>query len=298
MFDISPQLDCAGRILRLDRARVMGIVNVTPDSFSDGGAHDTTEAAVAHGLKLVEEGADLLDIGGESTRPGAAPVSIDEELRRVVPVIEQLAARTAVPISIDTFKPEVMRAAVAAGAGMINDIFGLRQEGALEAAADTGVPVVLMHMQGEPGHMQAAPQYDDVVTEVHGFLVQRLFAAEMAGIAKKNLLIDLGFGFGKTTAHNITLLARSERFLELGVPMLAGLSRKRSLGELTGRESPEERVAASVAAHLIAVQRGARIVRVHDVAATVDALKVWQAVDAVPAVRVDAKPTLRWPDED
>ncbi|WP_251476380.1 dihydropteroate synthase [Stenotrophomonas lactitubi] len=298
MFDISPQLDCAGRILRLDRARVMGIVNVTPDSFSDGGAHDTTEAAVAHGLKLVEEGADLLDIGGESTRPGAAPVLIDEELRRVVPVIEQLAARTAVPISIDTFKPEVMRAAVAAGAGMINDIFGLRQEGALEAAADTGVPVVLMHMQGEPGHMQADPQYDDVVTEVHGFLVQRLFAAEMAGIAKKNLLIDLGFGFGKTTAHNITLLARSERFLELGVPMLAGLSRKRSLGELTGRESPEERVAASVAAHLIAVQRGARIVRVHDVAATVDALKVWQVVDAVPAVRVDAQPTLRWPDED
>ncbi|MCX2895980.1 dihydropteroate synthase [Stenotrophomonas lactitubi] len=298
MFDISPQLDCAGRILRLDRARVMGIVNVTPDSFSDGGAHDTTEAAVAHGLKLVEEGADLLDIGGESTRPGAAPVSIDEELRRVVPVIEQLAARTAVPISIDTFKPEVMRAAVAAGAGMINDIFGLRQEGALEAAADAGVPVVLMHMQGEPGHMQADPQYDDVVTEVHGFLVQRLFAAEMAGIAKKNLLIDLGFGFGKTTAHNITLLARSERFLELGVPMLAGLSRKRSLGELTGRESPAERVAASVAAHLIAVQRGARIVRVHDVAATVDALKIWQAVDAVPALRVDAKPSLRWPDED
>jgi len=298
MFDISPQLDCAGRILRLDRARVMGIVNVTPDSFSDGGAHDTTEAAVAHGLKLVQEGADLLDIGGESTRPGAAPVSIDEELRRVVPVIEQLAARTSVPISIDTFKPEVMRAAVAAGAGMINDIFGLRQDGALQAAADTGVPVVLMHMQGEPGHMQADPQYDDVVTEVHGFLVQRLFAAEMAGIAKKNLLIDLGFGFGKTTAHNITLLARSERFLELGVPMLAGLSRKRSLGELTGRESPAERVAASVAAHLIAVQRGARIVRVHDVAATVDALKVWQAVDAVPAVRVDAKPSLRWPDED
>ncbi|SMR69686.1 MULTISPECIES: dihydropteroate synthase [Stenotrophomonas] len=298
MFDISPQLDCAGRILRLDRARVMGIVNVTPDSFSDGGAHDTTEAAVAHGLKLVAEGADLLDIGGESTRPGAAPVSIDEELRRVVPVIEQLAARTSVPISIDTFKPEVMRAAVAAGAGMINDIFGLRQEGALEAAADAGVPVVLMHMQGEPGHMQADPQYDDVVTEVHGFLVQRLFAAEMAGIARKNLLIDLGFGFGKSTAHNITLLARSERFLELGVPMLAGLSRKRSLGELTGRESPAERVAASVAAHLIAVQRGARIVRVHDVAATVDALKVWQAVDAVPAVRVDAKPTLRWPDED
>lgn len=298
MFDISPQLDCAGRVLRLDRARVMGIVNVTPDSFSDGGAHDTTEAAVAHGLSLVEQGADLLDIGGESTRPGAAPVALEEELRRVVPVIEQLAARTSVPISIDTFKPEVMRAAVAAGAGMINDIFALRHAGALQAAAETGVPVVLMHMQGEPGNMQADPHYGDVVADVHGFLVQRLFAAEMAGIARKNLLIDPGFGFGKSTDHNITLLARTQRLLELGVPMLAGLSRKRSLGELTGRQDPAQRVAASVAAHLIAVQRGARIVRVHDVAATVDALKIWQAVDAVPALRVDAAPTLRWPDED
>ncbi len=298
MFDTSPQLDCGGRLLRLDRARVMGIVNVTPDSFSDGGAHASTDAAVAHGLKLVEEGADLLDIGGESTRPGSAPVPLEEELRRVIPVIEQLAARTAVPISIDTFKPEVMRAAVAAGAGMINDIHALRQPGALEAAAQAGVPVVLMHMQGEPGDMQADPQYADVVAEVHGFLVQRLFAAEMAGIARKNLLIDLGFGFGKTTTHNITLLARLERFLELGVPMLAGLSRKRSLGELTGRAEPAGRVAASVAAHLIAVQRGARIVRVHDVAATVDALKVWQAVAAVPAPRSDAAPALRWPDED
>ncbi len=298
MFDISPQLDCAGRVLRLDRAQVMGIVNVTPDSFSDGGAHDSTDAAVAHGLKLVEEGADLLDIGGESTRPGSAPVPLEEELRRVLPVIEQLAARTAVPISIDTFKPEVMRAAVAAGAGMINDIHALRQPGALEAAADTGVPVVLMHMQGEPGSMQADPQYDDVVAEVHRFLVQRLFAAEMAGIAKKNLIVDLGFGFGKTLEHNLTLLARSERFIELGVPMLAGLSRKRMLGEITGRDVPADRLAASVAAHVIAVQRGARIVRVHDVAATVDALKLWQAVQAVPAVRKDAAPSIRWPDED
>ena len=297
MFDISPQLDCAGRVLRLDRARVMGIVNVTPDSFSDGGQHDTAEAAVAHGLKLVEEGADLLDIGGESTRPGSEPVPLEEELRRVLPVIEQLAARTSVPISIDTFKPAVMRAAVAAGAGMINDIHALRQPGALEAAADTGVPVVLMHMQGEPGSMQADPQYDDVVAEVHRFLVQRLFAAEMAGIAKKSLVIDLGFGFGKRVDHNMTLLACSGRFLELGVPMLAGLSRKRTLGELTGRELPADRVAASVAAHLVAVQRGARIVRVHDVAATVDALKVWAAVDAVPAPRQDAAPTIRWPDE-
>ncbi len=298
MFDTSPQLDCAGRVLRLDRPRVMGIVNVTPDSFSDGGAHDNTEAAVAHGLQLVAEGADLLDIGGESTRPGAAPVPLEEELRRVVPVIEQLARQTQVPISIDTFKPAVMRAAVAAGAGMINDIHALRQDGALAAAAELGVPVVLMHMQGEPGSMQDTPHYDDVVAEVHRFLVDRMFSAEMAGIAKKNLVIDLGFGFGKTTDHNMILLARSARFLELGVPMLAGLSRKRSIGELTGREAPRERVAGSVAAHLIAAQRGATILRVHDVAATVDALKVWAAVDAVPMPRVDAAPAMpRWPDE-
>jgi len=298
MFDTSPQLDCAGRVLRLDRPRVMGIVNVTPDSFSDGGAHDNTEAAVAHGLQLVAEGADLLDIGGESTRPGAAPVPLEEELRRVVPVIEQLARQTLVPISIDTFKPAVMRAAVAAGAGMINDIHALRQDGALAAAAELGVPVVLMHMQGEPGSMQDTPHYDDVVAEVHRFLVDRMFSAEMAGIAKPNLVIDLGFGFGKTTDHNMILLARSARFLELGVPMLAGLSRKRSIGELTGREAPRERVAGSVAAHLIAAQRGATILRVHDVAATVDALKVWAAVDAVPMPRVDAAPAmLRWPDE-
>ncbi len=298
MFDTSPQLDCGGRVLRLDRPRVMGIVNVTPDSFSDGGAHDSTEAAVAHGLQLVAEGADLLDIGGESTRPGAAPVALEEELRRVVPVIEQLAAQTQVPISIDTFKPAVMRAAVAAGAGMINDIHALRQDGALAAAAELGVPVVLMHMQGEPGSMQDTPHYDDVVAEVHRFLVDRMFSAEMAGIAKKNLVIDLGFGFGKTTEHNMILLARSARFLELGVPMLAGLSRKRSIGELTGREAPRERVAGSVAAHLIAAQRGATILRVHDVAATVDALKVWAAVDAVPMPRVDAAPAMpRWPDE-
>jgi len=286
-------------MLRLDRPRVMGIVNVTPDSFSDGGAHDTVDAAVAHGLQLVAEGADLLDIGGESTRPGSAPVPLEEELRRVIPVIEQLARQTAVPISIDTFKPEVMRAAVAAGAGMINDIHALRQEGALAAAAELGVPVVLMHMQGEPGSMQDTPQYDDVVAEVHRFLADRMFSAEMAGVAKKNLIIDLGFGFGKTTDHNMILLARSARFLELGVPMLAGLSRKRSIGELTGRQVPRERVAGSVAAHLLAAQRGAMILRVHDVAATVDALKVWAAVDAVPMPRVDAAPAMpRWPDED
>ena len=299
MFDTVPQLDCAGRILRLDRPQVMGIVNVTPDSFSDGGAHDTTDAAVAHALRLVEEGADVLDIGGESTRPGAAEVEVEEELRRVVPVIERLAAQVAVPISIDTSKPEVMRAAVEAGAGMINDVYGLRREGALDAAAALGVPVVLMHMQGEPRSMQAAPQYDDVVGEVHRFLAERIFAAEMAGIPKQRIVVDPGFGFGKDTAHNLQLLAQFERFVELGVPVLAGLSRKRSIGELTGRDVPADRVAGSVAAHLIAAQRGAAIVRVHDVAATVDALKVWNAVAAVPTPRkTAATPAIRWPDDD
>ncbi|SOD56962.1 dihydropteroate synthase [Pseudoxanthomonas wuyuanensis] len=299
MFDTTPQLDCAGRILKLDRPLVMGIVNVTPDSFSDGGAHDKPDAAVAHGLKLVAEGADLLDVGGESTRPGAEEVPLEEELRRVIAVIERLAKETPLPISIDTSKPEVMRAAVEAGAGMINDVYAMRREGALEAAASLGVPVVLMHMQGQPRSMQAAPDYDDVVGDVHRFLAERVFAAEMAGIAKKNIIVDPGFGFGKNTAHNLALLAQLERFSELGVPVLAGLSRKRSIGELTGRELPRERVAGSVAAHLIAAQRGASVLRVHDVAATVDALKIWNAVTAVPVPRgKPAAPSIRWPDED
>ncbi|MEG3049820.1 MAG: dihydropteroate synthase [Thermomonas sp.] len=297
MFDTSPQLDCNGRILRLDRPQVMGIVNVTPDSFSDGGAHAGADAAVAHALQLAAEGADILDIGGESTRPGADEVPVEEELRRVVPVIERLAKETSLPISIDTSKPDVMRAAVAAGAGMINDVFGLRREGALDAAAALGVPVVLMHMQGEPRSMQEAPQYDDVVAEVHRFLAERIFAAEMAGIAKKNIVVDPGFGFGKTTQHNLQLLAQLQRFTELGVPVLAGLSRKKSIGELTGRSDPRERGAGSVAAHLIAAQRGAMLLRVHDVAASVDALKVWNALAAVPMPRAASKPEIRWPDD-
>jgi dihydropteroate synthase len=299
MFDNTPQLDCAGRILKLDRPRVIGIVNVTPDSFSDGGEHATVDATVAHGMRLAEEGADALDVGGESTRPGADDVSIEEELRRVIPVIERLAKETALPISIDTSKPEVMRAAVAAGAGMINDIYALRREGALDAAASLGVPVVLMHMQGEPRSMQQAPDYDDVVAEVHRFLAERIFAAEMTGISKKNIVVDPGFGFGKTAAHNLLLLAQLERFTELGVPLLAGLSRKKTIGDLTGRSDPHDRIHGSVAAALIAAQRGARLLRVHDVAATVDALKVWDAVAAVPMPK--AKPTapsIRWPDED
>lgn len=297
MFDTTPQLDCAGRVIKLDRPRVMGIVNVTPDSFSDGGAHDTVEAAVAHGLRLAEEGADLLDVGGESTRPGAGEVPEEEELRRVIPVIERLAKDTGLPVSVDTSKPGVMRAAVEAGAGMINDVFALRREGALEAAAAAGVPVVLVHMQGEPRSMQAAPDYDDVVAEVHHFLAERIFACEMAGIARNRLVLDPGYGFGKTTAHNLRLLRQQSKLLDLGLPLLAGLSRKRSLGEITGRDTGE-RVYASVAAAVLAAEYGARLLRVHDVAATVDALKVWSAIAAQPApTAAPAKPSLSWPDD-
>jgi len=299
MFDTTPTLDCNGRTLTLDRPRVMGIVNVTPDSFSDGGAHDTLEAAVAHGLRLAEEGADLLDIGGESTRPGAVDVSVEEELRRTIPVIERLAKETSLPISIDTSKPEVMHAAVQAGAGMINDVYALRREGALDAAAALGVPVVLMHMQGEPRSMQDAPHYDDVVASVHRFLAERIFAAEMAGIAKKKIVVDPGFGFGKNTQHNLALLAQLERLAELGVPVLAGLSRKRTIGEIVGRSDPRERAAGSVAAHLIAAQRGAKLLRVHDVAATVDALKVWNAVASQAMPRAKSAPSMpKWPDDE
>jgi dihydropteroate synthase len=277
----------------------MGIVNVTPDSFSDGGEHATTEAAVAHGLRLAEEGADILDIGGESTRPGAQDVPLEEELRRVIPVIERLAKEASLPVSIDTSKPEVMRAAVAAGAGMINDVYALRREGALDAAAELGVPVVLMHMLGEPRSMQDAPRYDDVVAEVHRFLTERIFAAEMAGIPKKRIVVDVGFGFGKTREHNLALLAQLQRFTELGVPLLAGLSRKKSIGDITGRSDPHARVHGSVAAHLIAAQRGANLLRVHDVADTVDALKVLAAVEAQPMPRAKAAaPAIRWPDDE
>ena len=299
MFQTAPVLDCNGRELVLDRPRVMGIVNVTPDSFSDGGAHDTADAAFAHALRLLEEAADILDIGGESTRPGADEVTLEEELRRVVPLIERLSRETSAPISVDTSKPEVMRAAVGAGAGMLNDVYGLRRDGALDTAAALGMPVVLMHMLGEPRSMQQAPRYDDVVGEVHRFLAERIFAAEMAGIAKKRIVIDPGFGFGKDTTHNLALLAQLERFGDLGVPVLAGLSRKRTIGELTGRDIPRERVHGSVAAHLIAAQRGARLLRVHDVAATVDALKVWNAVASQPQPRQSsASSAFLWPDDE
>ncbi|WDK02092.1 dihydropteroate synthase [Xanthomonas campestris] len=300
MFDTTPQLNCAGRLLRLDGPQVMGIVNVTPDSFSDGGQHTTVDAAVAHGLRLVAEGAAVLDVGGESTRPGASAVSLEEELQRVIPVIQALSAQTDVPISVDTYKPEVMRAAVGAGAGMINDVNALRSPGALEAAAELAVPVVLMHALSAPHAMQAEPHYDDVVAEVHRFLAERIFAAEMAGIDKRRLILDPGFGFDKSTVHNLTVLAQLQRLQEFGLPVLVGFSRKRTIGELTGRQVAAERVHGSVAAHLIAAQQGAQLLRVHDVAATVDALKVWRAVAAIPTPRVaaPAAPTIRWPDED
>ncbi len=298
MFDIAPTLDCAGRLLRLDRPRVMGIINVTPDSFSDGGQHFSTEDAVAHGLALVEQGADLLDVGGESTRPGAAPVSVQEEIDRVVPVIEALVARTGVPVSVDSFKPEVMQAALAAGAGMVNDVQALRQPGALDVVAASNAAVVLMHAVGGPHDAGVAQGYDDIAGEVQRFLTERVFAAEMSGIARSRLVVDPGYGFNKDTAQNFVLLAAQERLLTLGLPLLAGFSRKRCIGDVTGRADGAQRVAGSVAAHLLAVQRGAKIVRVHDVAATVDALKVLAAVDAVPAPRADAPAMPRWPDED
>ena len=298
MFDTSPVLDCAGRPLRLDRPQVMGIVNVTPDSFSDGGLHLDVDAAIAHGLRLLEEGADLLDIGGESTRPGAAPVSVQDEIARVVPVIEALVAQVQVPVSVDTCKPEVMRAALAAGACMVNDVQALRQPGALDAVADSNAAVVLMHAVGGPHDAGVAWDSDDVAGDVQRFLAERIFAAEMAGIGRNRLVVDPGYGFNKNTVQNFALLAAQEKLLALGVPLLAGLSRKRCIGEVTGRTVAAERVAGSLAAHLLAVQRGARIVRVHDVAATVDALKVLAAFDAVPVPRSDKPAMPRWPDED
>ncbi|MDZ4813632.1 MAG: dihydropteroate synthase [Pseudomonadota bacterium] len=274
----APSLDCAGKRLSLDRPRIMGILNLTPDSFSDGGGFDSADKAIAHALTMVEQGADLIDVGGESTRPDATPVSVEEELDRVIPVIEALATRLAVPISIDTSKPDVMRAAVAAGAGMINDVRALRVDGAMQAAVALGVPICLMHMQGEPQQMQIAPHYEDVIAEVKRFLADRVFAAQLAGIDKKRLLLDPGFGFGKSYEHNLALLARLRDLCDLDQPLLVGVSRKRMIGTMIGREAANERVIGSAAAALIAAQSGAAILRVHDVAATRDALAVLVAL--------------------
>jgi dihydropteroate synthase len=255
----------------------MGIVNVTPDSFSDGGKYESTEKAVEHALKLVEEGADILDIGGESTRPGATPVSLADELDRVVPVIEQLSKLTQVPLSIDTYKPQVMQAALEAGADLINDVRALQEPGALEIAARSKAGVCLMHMQGMPATMQLDPRYEDVVTEVRAFLAERMAAAEAAGIPQSRIVLDPGFGFGKRTEHNIALLQGLPEILSLGRPLLVGLSRKSVLGQITGGDV-YVRLHASLAASVISVMKGARIVRVHDVKATADALKVAAAV--------------------
>lgn len=273
----APTLECGDRSLLLDRPRICGIVNVTPDSFSDGGQWLAPEDAIAHGLRLVEEGADLLDVGGESTRPGAQSVSAADEIARVVPVIAALAQRTRVPISVDTSKAQVMRAAIDAGAGMVNDVRALREPDAMAVIADSGVAVALMHMQGEPRTMQDAPHYDDVTGEVHRFLAERVFACQMVGIDKRRIVVDPGFGFGKDERHNLRLLRDLARLAELA-PVMAGLSRKALIGALTGQPSGAARAVGSAAAALIAVQNGARIVRVHDVAATHDALAIWNAV--------------------
>ena len=255
---------------------VMGIVNVTPDSFSDGGQHNSTHAALLHAESLLAQGAQILDIGGESTRPGAPKVDVQAELDRVLPVLTELAKRGHC-VSIDTRKTEVMRAAIAAGAVIVNDVTALADDGAVQVCAAGEVGVVLMHMQGSPGTMQAAPAYVDVICEVGDFLVERALACEAAGIARDRIVLDPGFGFGKTFVHNVELTRRLRELVSLGYPVLAGWSRKRTLGTLTGRDVAADRVHASVAAALACVAQGARIVRVHDVAATVDALKVWQA---------------------
>lgn len=274
---MSYALRCADKTLVLNRCQVMGILNVTPDSFSDGGRYAGRDAALRQAERLIAEGADLLDIGGESTRPGSEPVGEAEELARVIPVIEALRG-IPIPISIDTFKPAVMRAAVQAGAGLINDVYALRQPGALEVAAQMNVPVCLMHMQGEPKTMQSAPHYQDVVGEVRDFLAERVLACEQAGIARGNIVLDPGFGFGKSVDHNLRLLKRLDSLLPLGLPILAGLSRKAMIASVLGGRAVEERLAGSLALALLAAQGGASIIRVHDVRATVDALRIREAV--------------------
>ncbi len=271
-------LQCGKFRLSLARPLIMGVINVTPDSFSDGGRFFAAAAAVAHARQLIDEGADLLDVGGESTRPGATPVTLDEERRRVLPVLEALAD-AGVPLSVDTQKPELMREAVMAGAAMVNDVNGFQALGALAAVAGSGCAICIMHKQGSPQTMQHSPQYADVVLEVHDYLRQRIVAAEQVGIARDRMVVDPGFGFGKALDHNLELLRRLDEIATLAVPVLAALSRKSMIGTLTGRDAGD-RLAGSVAAALLAVQRGAAIVRVHDVAETRDALAVWQAVNA------------------
>lgn len=271
---------CGERLFDLFRPLVMGIVNATPDSFSDGGTHNSVEDAVAWGRKLAREGADILDVGGESTRPGAADVSVEEELARVVPVVKALAAE-GYAVSVDTSKPKVMRAAVQAGACILNDVRSFEMPGAVEVAAESGAGLVIMHMKGTPRTMQAAePVYDDLLGEIEDYLKKREAVLLAAGAGLDQICWDAGFGFGKTDAHNFSILKHTERFAASGRPYLMGLSRKRSIGAASGVAEPAQRVSASVAGALLTAERGAAVVRVHDVKETVEALAVWQALRA------------------
>jgi dihydropteroate synthase len=268
---------CGRYVLNAERPLIMGIINLTDDSFAGDALRGDTEAAIALGRRMIEEGAHILDLGAESSRPGAAPVPVQQEIERLLPVIEALHD-CGTPLSVDTVKPEVMRVTLAAGVDMINDVNALRAPGALELVAASKAAVCLMHMQGEPGTMQHDPHYTDVVAEVVEFLAERIAAVEAAGIGLNRIVVDPGFGFGKTLEHNIELLRRLEELVVPGLPLMVGMSRKSMLGLLTGRAA-QERVCAGMAAHVLAVERGARIVRVHDVAATRDGLSVLQAVE-------------------
>lgn len=274
------QMQFASHSLDLSRPQVMGILNVTPDSFSDGGLYNSLDSALAHAERMMSAGATFIDIGGESTRPGADPVSTEQELNRVCPVVEAIRKNLDVVVSVDTSTPEVMRETARLGAGMINDVRGLQRDGAVKAAADTGLPVCIMHMQGQPKTMQTAPSYDDPVQDVLNFLKERIAVVEEAGIPRSRLILDPGFGFGKSLAHNLTLLASLRHFLDQKLPVLIGVSRKSMLGEITGR-GVDERCAASIAAATLAAWQGAQIFRVHDVAETVDALKVVAALKGI-----------------
>lgn len=270
------KLRCANLSLDLSTPKVMGILNVTPDSFSDGGKFHHIDAALTHAQQMIEQGADIIDIGGESTRPGAQPVMLEEELQRVIPVIQALSGCGAV-LSVDTYKPEVMRAAIEAGVHLVNDVFALQQPGALQAVQDSQVAICLMHMQGTPQTMQVQPSYQNVLAEVQAFLTQRVEVVRQIGVGDDRIVLDPGFGFGKKTAHNLTLLKHLAELHIANLPILAGLSRKSVLGQIVGQDA-DQRVFASVAASVLAVSHGANIVRVHDVKATVEALKVTTAV--------------------
>jgi dihydropteroate synthase len=285
MAGSAAQLRCGGRTLELEAAVVMGVLNVTPDSFSDGGLYLEPDAALARAERMAAEGAAIVDVGGESTRPGARGIDSDEEIRRVLPIVERIAARLPLLISVDTSNPELMRRAAAAGAHLINDVRALRVPGALEAAAAANLGICLMHMRGEPADMQRDPRYGDIVAEIRDFLEERMRACARAGIERERLCLDPGFGFGKTTAHNLELLQHLAEFASLDRPLCVGLSRKSLVAALTGRPAAE-RLAGSVALATVAVLRGARIVRAHDVAATVDAVRianVMHAASTVPA---------------